>query len=661
MGNYQKYQYVFSPLTFGNVTIKNRIEFPPVVPILASADGYVTPELIEFEKSLARGGPGIVTIGDSAIDFEYARDHEGQLNLGTDHVIPGLRSLVEVIHRYGAKASIEVNHGGRFVAPRLLNGKEPIAPSSVSSSAEEMFPGEEGRRKIHVKEMDQNLIDQVIENYANACFRCLQAGFEMVLLHGGHGHLLSQFVSPFTNKRKDSYGGSLENRAKFVIEVLNAIRKKVGNQLALEYRISADELIPEGMHLEDTIEFIKMIQDKIDVIHVSVGLITEADHAPITNPPTYYPHGYNVHYAETIKKEVKIPVATVGAIASLEMADEIIQQGKADIVAMARSAIADPEIVNKTRRGKVEDIRPCLRCGSCTERTAHFFPLRCAVNPVIGREIEFSHLRLAEEKKKIVIVGGGPAGMEAAQIASSRGHAVTLFEKEDKLGGTLHVASALPFKADMRKYLNWLINKTEQSAARIRLSTEATPAIIEAENPDVLILAVGAVPLIPDIPGIKSPVTIWAGDVDNGAPITGDKIVVAGAGMTGFETALALAQQGKQVTVVDMVSLEEVAKDCPVISRIALLNLLKKHGVEIKTNLKIEKITNRGVAVIDKQWQRYEIPADKVVLSLGVKPRTEVIKALEASAPEVYIIGDCAKPRNLMSAIHEAFDLAAEI
>ena len=658
-----KYQHVFSPLRIGNVEVKNRIEFPPAVPILATPDGYVTRELIEWEKSLARGGAGIVTIGDTAIDFDYAVTHPSSLNLGTDHVIPGLRTLVEAIQRYGAKASIELNHGGRLASPWLRNGREPIAPSSIpfGMSGEFGLRGEEGRRKVHVREMDQDLIDQVIDNFASACYRCLMAGFEMVMIHGAHGQLLAQFASPYTNRRKDGYGGSLENRAKFPIEVLTAIRRKVGNKLAIEYRISGDELIPEGMHEEETIEFIKMIQDKIDLIHISVGTITEPSTAPDMCQPTYIPHAYLVHYAEKIKKAVRIPVTCVGSISDLEMADKIIAEGKADIVAMARAIIADPEIVNKTQRGELEDIRPCLRCCSCTEQTAHIFPIRCAVNPVTGREVEFGYIRPAEEKKKVVIVGGGPAGMEAAQVASSRGHQVTLYEKEDKLGGTLILAAGPPFKADMKRYLDWMVKTTERHPVEIKLSTEATADTIKAEKPNVLILAVGAAPQAPDIPGATKPTAVWAGDVMVGSAKVGKRVVVVGAGMTGCETALHLVQQGKKVTLIDMLGQSEIAQDAPIFPKLALMGLFHKHGVEIQTEVKLEEVTDQGVLVIDKQWRRYEIAADTVVFAMGIKARSETVKALQGLAREVYVIGDCANPRNLMAAIHDAFNVAVEI
>lgn len=657
-----RYAHVFSPFHIGSVEIKNRIQAPPMLSCMADSGGYVTKDMIGFYRSFARGGTGMVTIGDSAVDFEYAHAHFGQLNLGDDRCIGGLSTLVESVQKYGAKISIELDHSGRLSTPAVLKGKNPIGPSPIPSKAEEMAALMEGRAPNPVTEMDQAMIDEVIDHFAMAAFRCMRAGFEIVTVHGGHGQLLSQFVSPYSNKRTDNYGGSLENRARFVIELLTAIRNKTGERLALEYRISADEFVPGGMDEDETIRFLELIKDGIDLINVSVGgMIAEPRYLTHMAQPYLFPHAYNVHRAHRIRGALNMPVTAVGSITDLETADGIIRDGKADMVAMGRAQIADPELVNKTLRGETDDIRPCIRCNVCGERPKDFFPVRCAVNPIAGREIEYRCIPMPEKKKNVVIVGGGPAGMEAAIIASSRGHRVILYEERDELGGALRIASSPGFKGDMKRFMEWMIKKTVNSGAQIRLGTRATIDSIIDDRPDVLIVAIGAEPVIPDIAGVKGPNVVWAGDVDRGMAATGKRVVVAGAGLTGCETALLMSQEGKDVTIIDMIPETEIAGDTGIVSRIKLLEMLHEGGVQFKTQVKLEEITDKGVVVVDGTGKRIEVPADTVVLSLGVRTLREKAEEFRGLARELHIIGDCVRPRNLMAAIHEGFNITAEM
>jgi 2,4-dienoyl-CoA reductase-like NADH-dependent reductase (Old Yellow Enzyme family)/NADPH-dependent 2,4-dienoyl-CoA reductase/sulfur reductase-like enzyme len=664
-----QFKHVFSPITIKGVEFKNRIQTAPMVPCMATPEGWVTRELIGFYRPFAQGGAGIVTVGDSAINFEHAMDHEGQLNLGEDDVKMGLDDLADEIHKFGSVISIELNHGGRFSNSMNLakKGLKPVSSTPKPAEIDEFFSKLQGKQPAEVEEMSIPLINKTIKDYADAVRRCKDSGFKMVMIHGAHGMLPSQFLSPYVNKRTDRYGGSFENRARFCIEMLEAIRRNVGEQFILEYRISANELVPEGMELEDVIRFVHMIKDKIDILHVSVGMLPNPFTIQNMIQPLYMPHMLNVHYAEAIKKEVgdDLKITCVGSVMTLENAEEILSRGLVDFVAMARPFVADPEFMRKAALGKSEDIRPCVRCNTCCGRSAFFKKTRCAVNPINGHEINYplGDVDRAQVSKKVIIVGGGPAGMQAAITAVKRGHSVTLYEKDAKLGGTLNHATDLEFKQDLKKYLDWIVAQTHKCGANIVLNTNVTPELIRNEKPDALIIAVGGTPLIPEIPGIDMDHVHWAGDVDCGRVSVGQKVIVVGGGLTGAECAYNLALKGKEVTIIEMMGPESLLAGASLINSFSLRSLLAKNNVKIMTNTKLEAVTEKGIKTIDNRfcWKEYE--ADTVVLALGMKPRRDIVSDLRFTiAPtEVSIIGDCRSIGNVFSAVHEGFDTAAAI
>lgn len=664
-----KYKHVFSPVTIKGVEFKNRIEVAPMVPCMATPEGWVTKEVIEFYRPFAKGGAAIVTVGDSAINWEHAMDHEGQINLGDDNVKMGLDDLADEVQRYGALISIELNHGGRFANSMNLatKGLKPVSSTPKPAEIDEFFSKLQGKTPAEVEEMSIPLINKTVQDYADAAGRCKDSGFKMVMIHGAHGMLPSQFLSPYVNKRVDRYGGIFENRARFCVELLEAVRRRVGENFIIEYRISADELVEDGMKVDEVIEFVKMIKDKIDILHVSVGMLPNPFTIQHMIQPLYIPYMPNIHFAEEIKQAVgnDLYVTAVGSVMTLENAEEILSRGIVDFVAMARPFVADPEFMRKTALGKVEDVRPCVRCNTCCGRSAFFKKTRCAVNPINGRETLYPNNKVpkADEKKKVVIVGGGPAGMQAALTAIERGHEVVLYEKEDKLGGTLNHATDLEFKKDLRNFLDWIVAQTLKCGAVIKFNTEATAESIKAENPDALIIAVGATPLIPNIPGIDKSHVHWSGDVDCGRVPVGQKVVVAGGGLTGAESALDLAMKGKDVTLLEMQGPEALLNGSSLINRFSLQSLLMKHGVKVVTNTKLEEITDKGIKTINSKFQWKEYEADTVALALGMRPRKDKIEELRHLIPEteVFIIGDGKQIGNVYTAVHAGFDTAVEI
>ncbi len=531
----RKFPHMFSPLKVGAVTLKNRIISAPMTYPILTSDGCLTPEAIAFYELRAKGGAAVVTVSEVIVDSKTGKYYPIQVVLDAANAKDSLAMAARAIKRHGAIPSIELSHGGKYAITEGL----PLSPSDDF---------EDGKKTARA--MTKEEINGLIEAYGKAAKLTKDAGFEMMLIHGGHGWLLHQFLSPTTNKRTDEYGGSLPNRARFALEVLDKVRSVVGPGFPLELRISASEYMDDGYPLEDVIEFAKLVQDKVDLLQVSTG----AHHGSFdkTHPSMFMERGVNVHFAEEIKKHVQIPVSTIGALNEPQMMDDIISSGKADAVVMARALLADPFLPKKAYMNRDDEIVRCCRCFTCMAERLTTGLRICALNPVIGNEYELSFASAPTTPKKVLVAGGGPGGMEAALTAALRGHRVILCEKSDELGGALKSERGISFKKDLYAFVGTKAHQLEKAGVEVRLNTEVTPKLAEGISPDVLIVAVGASPVIPPIPGIEGSQVIVANDLYARRHEVGRKVVILGGGLVGCETAVHLAREGKDVTVVEI-------------------------------------------------------------------------------------------------------------
>jgi 2,4-dienoyl-CoA reductase-like NADH-dependent reductase (Old Yellow Enzyme family)/thioredoxin reductase len=662
-----RYEHVFAPIRIRGVDFKNRLELAPPSPNLASRDGRVTTEFVDLFRVFAQGGVAVLCVGNSVIDIKEASDEERQLDLSTDECLLPLTRFAEMCAGYGALASLEINHNGKDSDPGKT-GKRAYSPSSVMPSNESWRAKAQGREPLMTIEMDQTKIAETVEKYAVAALRCKRAGMKMSMIHGGHGNLIAQFASRLYNKRTDEYGGSLENRARFAIEVLDRVRALCGEDFVIEYRISADEIHPDGMRLDETLRFIELIQDKVDIFHVSAGLHGEMVYMRNWWQNYLMDREYNVHYAASVKKAFPNKlVCTVGSIMDIGRADEILAEGKADFVAMCRPLLADPAMPRKYALGREEDRRPCLRCQYCGYRLMIPAVINCAVNPLLGNETEFPEgkVKKAEVRKRVAVVGGGPAGIQALLTLCERGHDVTLYERSDRLGGNLVPGAALPFKQDVRDYLDYLVRQANKVPARLLLNTEATKELLDAEAYDALIIAVGSRPAVPAVPGITKSRVHWAPEADTGKVTPGDTTVIVGAGSVGVESAIGLKRAGKNVVVVEMApDMANLMASAGGAAGMELMRMVEELGIPIHLNCRLEEVTDTAVVCRDAATgDRREFAADTVLLAVGMVPCWDLADPLRRSAPEteVFVVGDAAEAGSVATAVRSAFKAAAYI
>jgi 2,4-dienoyl-CoA reductase-like NADH-dependent reductase (Old Yellow Enzyme family)/thioredoxin reductase len=651
-----KYPNLFSPLKIGKLTLRNRICASPTAMINADIIGGPDERYCYYYGDKARGGAAVVTVSETAVNDTDAmrrfNSDYGIISKNPDYMTIQKQRFVKLtnaIARHGAIPSIQIFHSGDLSSPQFIGGQDPIGPYG--------YTRDDG---VNIREMDKEKIKKIVKEFEDTAAMLKFCGFQMIQIHGAHGWLLAQFLSHATNKRTDEYGGSLENRARFCIEVIDAVRRAVGPGFPIEYRISGDEhLGKNGLEIDEVVEFCKMIEEKVESIHVSAGSYYSTKQ--YTFPTIYVPHACNLHLAAAVKKMVsKCYVATVGAHYDPVECERIIKEGEADLIYIGRQLIADPQWPVKARTGREDEIRPCLRCLNCL---GNFSRSRreCDVNPTVGQELYIlNESHPVEYKRKVLIAGGGPGGMQAAITAAVRGHEVILAEKTDRLGGVLKITDKDAWKFDLRRYRDYLIHMVKASKVKILMNTNVTPEFVNSIAPDVLIVAVGGHVIKPGFKGVDQPHVMSGLDAYYSLDKIGRKALIIGGGLVGCEVGTHLAKEGKEVTILEMTS--DIGAGANHIALEGLRETLAAYNVSIRTGITCNEITKSGVKGIDNKGEAVEFEADTVIYALGVAPEEKAVEELRScDADFFFTIGDCVRAGRVHDAVHNGYWAAMDI
>ncbi len=659
-----QYPHLFKPVSIGKVTIKNRIAMAPMGIIgLTEPDGNPSQRAIDYYIERARGGTGLIITSVFKVENEIETNAHAMHQINSSSIAP-FAELCEAVHALGTKIFVQLTAGFGRVAPLRILRSQPVSASAVPNYSDP---------DIICRPLDITEIEHIVRSFGEAAAILAAAGVDGIELHGHEGYLLDQFTTAIWNNRTDKYGGNLENRLTFPIDVLNEIKKRAGKDFPVQYRfglkhkikglhssglpgedyVEAGRDIPEGLEMAGLLE-----KAGFDSLHVDAGCY---DSWYWAHPPGYQEHGCMIDMAAEVKKVVKIPVIAVGRLEVPDLAEEVISQGKADIVALGRGLLADPHWSNKTAAGKTTEIRPCIGChDGCIGRFMRSKPLCCAVNPACGRE-RLYRLMKAEAPKKVFVIGGGVAGMEAARVAALRGHEVRLYEQKGYLGGHLIEASIPQFKKDLITLLAWFKLELHNSGVKVLSGETATDDLIDREKPDVTIIATGSLPVIPGIAGIGTGKVFTCIDLLLGKVTAGKNAAVIGGGLVGCETALWLAQKGKNVTLIEM--LPEFLSGSPVVpgmNRMMLLDLLAFNKVVMYPGTEVRAVVDDGLSVIQNNSE-FLISADTVILAAGLKSDNSLHQSLLGKVTQLFAAGDCVQPRNIHSAIWDGFEIGRSI
>jgi NAD(H)-dependent 7beta-hydroxy-3-oxo-delta4-cholenoic acid oxidoreductase len=663
-------QQLFSPIQIAGMEVRNRIVMAPMGTLWSGDDGGVSQRLIEYYEARARGGVGLITFEVTTIDQKFPYTPNGA-GFWDDGQVPVFKKLTDVVHAHGAKLQPQIVHPGPE-SLSFLTGIQPVGPSATMSLSTKQI----------CRELSVDEIENIIDQFGEAARRAREAGCDGVEFHCAHAYLLAgSFLSPLRNRRIDAYGGSLDGRLKFPLDVIRCMKERAGGDFPITIRISGDEFVPGGRDLEDTRQAAPMLVEAgADAFHVSAGAFPLANWRVI--PPTGTPPGLNRKLSAAIKQVVDVPVMVVGRINDPLVAEDILEKGDADMVVMGRALLADPELPNKAKEGRLEDINPCIGCSQgCLGRIMAVKSLTCVSNPTVGREREMT-ITPAAEPKRVLVAGGGPGGLEAARVAALRGHEVTLCEKDTKLGGQFNLAAVAPMKQELCKVIKYLSIQGEKAGVRVRLNTEVTPQLVEELKPDVVIVATGGVPLIPDIPGIRGDNVVSAQDVlASKVGVQNADVLVIGGGMVGLEVAEVLANLGDNplvgrtgVTVVEM--RENVGMDIAAEARTLLMERLREKGAEIVASTRVVEILPDGVRVVntikeirpdwttvikDGNEERTIGGIGKIILAMGLESVDDLSEKIGDQVAEVHVIGDAKQPRKALEAIAEGAEVGRAI